>query len=248
MATLGTDQLFALLGVHEFLPSVSVVSWLEGSLCGFRPELCVSFLAALCGYRKGAINETQLPLYLKYTPAGTSVQVRCARLCGAGTWQSVCAALGIAVRCHMLLAECCCSGRTLMYGISCILSQRAHSQGIGCCHTVCSRAAVSMQTKAWTQKSKRALSPPLLIPRTWPTGLKLYEVGPCPATPHLSSLTTDKTVGQARGSVRATRSSMGPLNLLPTTWGRFGRMHAWHCSLVGMWVCFEVPHRLYDRV
>lgn len=33
-----------------------------------------SILAAICGYRRHAVNETKLPLYLKYTPAGTSVQ------------------------------------------------------------------------------------------------------------------------------------------------------------------------------
>lgn len=32
-----------------------------------------SILAAICGYRKGAVDEDRLPLYLKYTPAGTSV-------------------------------------------------------------------------------------------------------------------------------------------------------------------------------
>jgi len=73
MAAVGTDALFALMGIHEFLPSLEVASWLYGGLCTVRPELCVSILAAICGYRKHAVNETRLPLYLRYTPAGSSV-------------------------------------------------------------------------------------------------------------------------------------------------------------------------------
>ncbi len=34
-------QVFALLGVHEFLPSVRAASWMEGQLCAAQPELCV---------------------------------------------------------------------------------------------------------------------------------------------------------------------------------------------------------------
>lgn len=74
MSALGTDKLFTLLGVREFLPSVRVISWLEGHLCSVRPDLCISILAAICGYRRGAVNKDRLPLYLQYTPAGSSVQ------------------------------------------------------------------------------------------------------------------------------------------------------------------------------
>eukprot|EP00983_Pelagomonas_calceolata_P046355 1140115-Pelagomonas_calceolata.AAC.18 len=34
-------MLFALMGIHEFLPSLEVASWLYGGLCTVRPELCV---------------------------------------------------------------------------------------------------------------------------------------------------------------------------------------------------------------
>ncbi len=33
-----------------------------------------SILTAISGYRRGAVNSTRLPLYLAFTPAGTSVQ------------------------------------------------------------------------------------------------------------------------------------------------------------------------------
>ena len=66
--------MFSLLGLHEFLPSQQLVAALEGALCAVQPALCVSFLAALCGYNPDNINSTRLPLYLSYTPAGTSVQ------------------------------------------------------------------------------------------------------------------------------------------------------------------------------
>ncbi|PNW75052.1 hypothetical protein CHLRE_12g498750v5 [Chlamydomonas reinhardtii] len=74
LAAMGTDDMFSLLGLHEFLPSQQLVAALEGALCAVQPALCVSFLAALCGYNPDNINSTRLPLYLSYTPAGTSVQ------------------------------------------------------------------------------------------------------------------------------------------------------------------------------
>lgn len=36
-----TSQVFTMLGVREFLPSVRMISWLEGQLCVLRPELCI---------------------------------------------------------------------------------------------------------------------------------------------------------------------------------------------------------------
>lgn len=35
------SQLFLLLGVREFMPSVRIISWLEGHLCEAEPDLCV---------------------------------------------------------------------------------------------------------------------------------------------------------------------------------------------------------------
>ncbi|GIL46967.1 hypothetical protein Vafri_3829 [Volvox africanus] len=74
MAAMGTDDMFTLMGLHEFLPSQELVAQLEGRLCVVQPYLCVSFLAALCGYNPSNLDITRLPLYLGYTPAGTSVQ------------------------------------------------------------------------------------------------------------------------------------------------------------------------------
>ncbi|GFR43550.1 hypothetical protein Agub_g4643 [Astrephomene gubernaculifera] len=74
LAAMGTDGMFSLLGLHEFLPSQQLVAALEGRLCAAQPHLCVSFLAALCGYNPDNLDTRRLPLYLSYTPAGTSVQ------------------------------------------------------------------------------------------------------------------------------------------------------------------------------
>jgi len=63
-----------LLGFHEFLPSSEVMSKLEGQLCKFQPALCVNLLAAICGYNPSNLDITRLPVYLNYTPSGTSVK------------------------------------------------------------------------------------------------------------------------------------------------------------------------------
>lgn len=67
-------QMFQLLGWHEFLPSEQLVAALEGQLCRAQPDACISFLAAIAGYNAGNIDTERLPLYLSYTPAGSSVQ------------------------------------------------------------------------------------------------------------------------------------------------------------------------------
>ena len=67
-------QFFSLLGLHEFLPSQAFVAYLEGGLCRLQPGLCLNILSALAGYSTGNIDPGRLPLYLRYTPAGTSVQ------------------------------------------------------------------------------------------------------------------------------------------------------------------------------
>ena len=41
-------QVFTLLGVHEFLPSMELLSKWQGRLCKLEPTLCVNILAALC--------------------------------------------------------------------------------------------------------------------------------------------------------------------------------------------------------
>lgn len=72
--TTSVPQLFQLLGIYEFLPSQELVAMLEGHLCRVQPYLCVSFLAALCGYNADNLDNARLPLYLTFAPAGTSVQ------------------------------------------------------------------------------------------------------------------------------------------------------------------------------
>jgi len=57
-----------------FLTLVEVLARLEGQLCQFRPELCVNMLAAICGYNPNNLDVTRLPIYVNYTPSGTSVQ------------------------------------------------------------------------------------------------------------------------------------------------------------------------------
>jgi lysosomal acid lipase/cholesteryl ester hydrolase/gastric triacylglycerol lipase len=44
-------QIFTLLGVHEFMPTIRIASWLEGQLCILQPDLCINIMAAICGYR-----------------------------------------------------------------------------------------------------------------------------------------------------------------------------------------------------
>jgi hypothetical protein len=67
-------QIFTLLGFHEFMPSIEVLSKLEGQLCKLQPALCVNILAAICGYNPSNLDQQRLPTYVNYTPSGTSVQ------------------------------------------------------------------------------------------------------------------------------------------------------------------------------
>lgn len=88
LAVLPHLQIFALLGVHEFMPSVEILSRLEGSLCTLRPELCVSMLSALCGYNPDNLDPALLPTIVAYTPSGTSVQ-------NMAHWSQVCRLGGV---------------------------------------------------------------------------------------------------------------------------------------------------------
>lgn len=74
LAQLNTDQIFTLLGFHEFMPSIEVLARLEGQLCRLQPALCVNILAAICGYNPSNLDQARLPTYVNYTPSGTSVQ------------------------------------------------------------------------------------------------------------------------------------------------------------------------------
>ncbi|KAL3137660.1 hypothetical protein ABBQ38_004935 [Trebouxia sp. C0009 RCD-2024] len=74
MVRMETDRMFELLGAKEFLPQRRAASDLYGKMCAQAPTFCLQAIEAICGYNDANINITRLPLYLSYTPAGTSVQ------------------------------------------------------------------------------------------------------------------------------------------------------------------------------
>jgi hypothetical protein len=65
-----------------------VLAWLEGALCRATPALCLNILSMLCGYDIQNLNATRLPVYLSYTPAGSSV-ANMAHWSQARGWRSV---------------------------------------------------------------------------------------------------------------------------------------------------------------
>ncbi|GBF96705.1 lysosomal acid lipase cholesteryl ester hydrolase-like [Raphidocelis subcapitata] len=73
LAKLNTDEIFTLLGISEFLPSSEALSRLDGQLCKLEPHLCVNLIAMICGYSLQNVDASRLPVYLNYTPSGTSV-------------------------------------------------------------------------------------------------------------------------------------------------------------------------------
>jgi pimeloyl-ACP methyl ester carboxylesterase len=68
------DTLAHWFGTGEFLPSNEFMQWLATSMCdgGLTQTLCTSIMFMLCGYDANNMNETRLPIYLSYAPAGTS--------------------------------------------------------------------------------------------------------------------------------------------------------------------------------
>jgi len=68
------DTLLHWFGTGEFLPSNEFMQWLGLNLCsgGVTQTLCTSIMFMLCGYDANNMNETRLPIYLSYAPAGTS--------------------------------------------------------------------------------------------------------------------------------------------------------------------------------
>jgi pimeloyl-ACP methyl ester carboxylesterase len=74
LARLEIDQLAALVGAREFLPSRRAASDVFGALCSAAPPACQSVLTLLCGYNEDNLNLTRLPTYLAYAPSGTSVK------------------------------------------------------------------------------------------------------------------------------------------------------------------------------
>ncbi|KAK9828442.1 hypothetical protein WJX72_000027 [[Myrmecia] bisecta] len=74
LARMQTDQVFKLLGVKEFLPSQQAQIDIFGQICEITPSACLSAIGLICGYNPDNIDMSRMPLYLSYTPAGTSVQ------------------------------------------------------------------------------------------------------------------------------------------------------------------------------
>lgn len=74
LAQLHTDQLFDLLGQHEFLPARKATADIFEEVCRASPLTCVSVLTAICGFNEQNLNLTRLPTYVAYAPSGTSVK------------------------------------------------------------------------------------------------------------------------------------------------------------------------------
>jgi hypothetical protein len=70
LAQLHTDQMFDMLGQHEFLPARNIFS----EVCKTSPLACTSILTAICGFNPNNLNITRLPTYVAYAPSGTSVK------------------------------------------------------------------------------------------------------------------------------------------------------------------------------
>eukprot|EP01119_Soliformovum_irregulare_P023743 TRINITY_DN8361_c0_g1_i1.p1 TRINITY_DN8361_c0_g1~~TRINITY_DN8361_c0_g1_i1.p1 ORF type:complete len:388 (-),score=73.08 TRINITY_DN8361_c0_g1_i1:45-1067(-) len=61
-------------GWRDFLPSAPIIDFLAGLFCEEEPLTCTNFIFLLCGSDPSNLNQTRLPLYVSYTPAGTSVR------------------------------------------------------------------------------------------------------------------------------------------------------------------------------
>jgi pimeloyl-ACP methyl ester carboxylesterase len=74
LAQLHTDEMFDMLGQHEFLPARKATSDIFSEVCTATPLACTSILTAICGFNPQNINVTRLPTYVAYAPSGTSVK------------------------------------------------------------------------------------------------------------------------------------------------------------------------------
>ncbi|XP_068671832.1 gastric triacylglycerol lipase-like [Montipora foliosa] len=70
------QDIFAIFGVRDFLPSDFIIHWLAKYVCSEKDleSFCSGILFVICGFDKKQLNETRLPVYLTHTPAGTSVK------------------------------------------------------------------------------------------------------------------------------------------------------------------------------
>jgi lysosomal acid lipase/cholesteryl ester hydrolase len=73
MGDLHIEQILDLFGEREFLPSTKTTETIFPDICEATPYLCLNILFLTCGVDRGNLNSTRLPLYLAYTPSGTSV-------------------------------------------------------------------------------------------------------------------------------------------------------------------------------
>lgn len=74
LAHLHSDELFNMMGQHEFLPASKVTADIFEEVCRVSPLACMSVLTAICGFNQNNLNLTRLPLYVDFAPSGTSVK------------------------------------------------------------------------------------------------------------------------------------------------------------------------------
>jgi pimeloyl-ACP methyl ester carboxylesterase len=76
LSDLDVVLLVELLGYRDFLPSSTFLHEFGGVVCN-NPDLswaCADVIFILCGYDRSNLNNSRIPLYVDYTPAGTSVR------------------------------------------------------------------------------------------------------------------------------------------------------------------------------
>lgn len=74
LAEMQADQIFDMMGQHEFLPARKATADIFEAVCQRQPSACASIITAICGFNENNINMTRLPLYVEYAPSGTSVK------------------------------------------------------------------------------------------------------------------------------------------------------------------------------
>lgn len=74
LAEMQADQIFNMMGQHEFLPARKATADIFEAVCERQPSACASIITAICGFNENNINMTRLPLYVEYAPSGTSVK------------------------------------------------------------------------------------------------------------------------------------------------------------------------------
>jgi len=74
LADLDAAVILELFGVEAFLPSTALMEFLDATLCEIAPIACANVIFFLCGHDSKNLNDSRLPEYMDYTPAGTSVR------------------------------------------------------------------------------------------------------------------------------------------------------------------------------